>query len=86
MNSNNVTSHEILDPKKRPNDANELLLFSDTSINNEAHSNESLHIRMVTGSIFLFSVFRDTLFPNYTGFYSIYDRELPSWFMGIYVI
>ena len=38
MNSNNVTSHEILDPKKRPNDANELLLFSDTIINNETHS------------------------------------------------
>ena len=43
MNSNNVTSHEILDPKKRPNDANELLLFSDTSINNETHSNDILH-------------------------------------------
>ena len=56
MNSNNETSHDILDPKKRPNDANELLLFSDTSINNETHSNEILHnfIRMVTGSIFLF--------------------------------
>ena len=60
MNSNNVTSHEILDPKKRPNDAKELLLFFDTSINNETNSNEILHIRMVTGSIFLFSVFRDT--------------------------
>ena len=55
-----MTSHEILDPKKRPNDANELLLFSDTFINNEMHSNEILHIRMVIGSIFLFSVFRDT--------------------------
>ena len=53
-----VTSHEILDPKKRPDDANELLLFSDTSINNETHSNEILHIRMVTGLIFFFSVFR----------------------------
>ena len=60
MNSNNVTSHEILDPKKRPNDANELLLFPDTSIINETHSNEILHIKIVTGSIFLFSVFRDT--------------------------
>ena len=60
MNSNNVTCHVILDPKKRPNDANELLLFSDTFINNETHSNEILHIRMVTGSISLFSVFRDT--------------------------
>ena len=60
MNSNNVTSHEILDPKKRHNDANELLLFSDTTINSETHSNENLHIRMVTVSIFLFSVFRDT--------------------------
>ena len=60
MNSNIVTSHEILDPKKRLSDANELLLFSDTSINNETHLNEILHIRMVTGSIFLFSVFRDT--------------------------
>ena len=60
MNSNNVTSHEILDPKKRPNNANKLLLFSDTTINNETHSNEILHFRIVTGSIFLFSVFRDT--------------------------
>ena len=60
MNSNNVTSHEIVDPKRRPNDANELLLFSDTSINNETHSNEILLIRMLTGSIFLFSVFHDT--------------------------
>ena len=60
MNSNNVTSHEILDPKKRPNDANELLLFSNTSINNETHSNGILHIRMVKGLVFLFSVFRDT--------------------------
>ena len=60
MNSNNVTSHEFLDPKKRPNDANKLLLFSGTSINNETHSNEILHIRMVTGSIFLFSIFSDT--------------------------
>ena len=34
--------------QKRPNDANELLLFSDTFINNETHSNEILHIRMVT--------------------------------------
>ena len=57
MNSNNVTSHEIFDPKKIPNDANELLLFSDTSINNETHSNEILHIRMVTGSIYLFRYF-----------------------------
>ena len=38
-----MTSHEVLDPKKRPNDANELLLFSDTSMNNETHSNEILH-------------------------------------------
>ena len=60
MNSKNVTRHEILDSKKIPNDANEVLLFSDTSINNERHSNVILHIRMVTGSIFLFSVFRDT--------------------------
>ena len=59
MNSNNVTSHEILDPKKRPNDANELLLFSDTSINNETHSNEILHIRMVTRSSF-----RNFVIPN----------------------
>ena len=43
MNSNNVTSQEILDPKKRPNGANELLLFSDTSINNETHSNKDGH-------------------------------------------
>ena len=55
-----MTSHEILDPKKRHNDANELLLFPDTYFNNETHSNEILHIRIVTGSIFLFSVFRDT--------------------------
>ena len=40
--------------------ANELLMFSDTFINNETHSNEILHIRMVTGSIFLILVFRDT--------------------------
>ena len=60
MNSDDVTSHEILDPKKRPSDANELLLFSDTSINNETHSNEILHIRMATGSISLFSVLCDT--------------------------
>ena len=72
MNSNNVTSHEILDPKKRPNDANELLLFSDTSINNETHSNEILQIRMVTGSIIPSSVFCDTQFPYYTGLYSKY--------------
>ena len=60
MNSNNVTSHEIWDPKKRPNDANELLLFSDTPINSETHSKGILHIMMVKGSIFLFPVFRDT--------------------------
>ena len=51
---------------------NELLMFSDTFINNETHSNEILHILMVTGSSFLILVFRDTLFPNYTGFYCKY--------------
>ena len=61
MNNSNVTSHEILDPIKRPNDANELLLFSDTSISNETHSNEISQIRMVTGSIFLFRYF---VIPN----------------------
>ena len=61
MNSNNVTSHEILDPKKRPNDANELWLFSDTSINNETHSNESYILGWSQGR---FSSFRYFVIPN----------------------
>ena len=59
--------HDIFFILKRHNDANELLSFSDSFINNETHSNAILHIIKVARSIFLISVFRDN-----TGFYSKY--------------
>ena len=51
-----MTSHEIF-IKKRPNDVNELLPFSDSFINNETQSNEILHIIKVASSIFFLRYF-----------------------------